>query len=214
VFSGLLLHYSFDADTGERIADSVGTYHATARGSATIAKGRLGAARQFSGEPDHLVLPEASVSGMLEGSIATWVRLPKPGNQQIFNRCVKEEDIHVQLRTGDRGNLSAYLGPYENSISVLAEERILANTWTHIALTWNGAEANLYQDGKLVGHLNDPEQRLLIPLINGSFWIGRDTRKAYPGQTLRGDLDEFMVFKRALSELDIQSLYAYYHTEK
>jgi hypothetical protein len=210
VFNGLLLHYSFDADKGERIEDSVGDAHARAKGSSVLAEGRLGAARQFSGEPQHIVLPEATVSGMREGSIATWIRLPKTSNQQIFNRCVEEEDIHVQFRTGDRGNLAAFLGPYATSISVRSQETIPANTWTHIALTWNGSEADLYQNGKRVAHLEDPEERLLVPLIHGSFWIGRDTRKAYPGQTLRGDLDEFMVFRRTLFELDIQSLFAYY----
>ena len=211
VFDGLILRYSFDDDEGTTISDAHGELDAKAKGSSALAEGRIGGARTFNGEPHHLILPEASISGMRAGSVACWVRLPKPTNQQIFNRCVKEDNIHFQFRTGDRGNLAAFLGPYENSPTIRATDATIpANTWTFIALTWSGSEAHLYQNGKRVAHMEDPEERLLIPLIQGSFWIGRDTRKAYPGQTLTGDLDEFMIFSHTLSELDIQGLYAYF----
>ena len=72
------------------------------------------------------------------------------------------------------------------------------HTWTHIALTDDGAHSRLYVDGKLV----DTGEAVPIPSTDGDLVIGGN--KAF-SSFFDGKIDEVRVYNRVLDETELQA---------
>ena len=71
------------------------------------------------------------------------------------------------------------------------------NTWTHVAMTYNGAQMRLYVNGVLVGQR---AQTGSIQTNNGQLRIGGS---AAFGEFFQGMIDEVRIYNRALSATEI-----------
>ena len=82
--------------------------------------------------------------------------------------------------------------------------------WTHLAVVYDAEEGQVshYVDGKAVKHI--PVQ-FDIPLRLGDVEVGNwnvaTRRDASPVRYLRGGIDEFLLFSRALTEHEVERLY-------
>jgi len=206
----LIVHFSFDDDhNSNEVRDKSGKGNpAKLIGAKRVKDADRGEVCQLSGS-HHIALPPGAISDLRSGTVALWLRIDKTGDQQILN-CVYrsgEEDIHVQFRTGGTSCLFAYLGSHAMIGRLQTDKTVKHGEWMHAAFTWSTDQGAIYVNGEQIGASKDANKTLFIPKTNSSFWIGRDTREAYPAQDLCGAIDELMVFGRALSATEIKDLF-------
>jgi len=82
------------------------------------------------------------------------------------------------------------------------------NTWYHIVARFNATSISIFVDGELVSSTNTNLQTLESPL--GSYdqvIIGVDSRDGHTRYSLHGRLDDLLIYKKALSETEIQEIY-------
>src|SRR5258705_10606502 len=75
-----------------------------------------------------------------------------------------------------------------------------ANTWTHLAVAYNGSMLTLYRDGVPVATANATG---VISPSTGSLQIGGSVF----GEYFKGLIDEVRIYKTALSDTEIQTIY-------
>src|SRR5204863_221276 len=95
-----------------------------------------------------------------------------------------------------------------NRVDLSTGVNISLNTWTHLAMTFDGSTKtlNIYKDGVLIGSGSNPQ----VGSINPSgqiFRIGSYNRIFFGRiETFPGEIDEVEYFSRALSQAEIQSI--------
>jgi len=74
------------------------------------------------------------------------------------------------------------------------------NTWSHLALTFDGAALRLYVNGQLVG---SKAQTGSVPVTSGVLSIGGNN--IWSDQYFSGRIDEIRIYNRALNQQEIQN---------
>ncbi len=209
--SGPVASYSFDEVTTEgeteTVEDRSGNGHtATVHGAEWTAKGRFGGAVEFRGaETEYLSVPDSSEFDFTEEfTLEAWVR---PSTIENFYSPV------VDKLAGGGGHTNTFsyglyagnwehkpFGEVENPLgsgrSVTAPEAIEARAWTHLALTFDGAEERLYVNGDLV----DETDAKPPVSTEGELEIGAETEH---GDSIEGRIDELRIYDRALSAPEV-----------
>ena len=85
-------------------------------------------------------------------------------------------------------------------ITVCQPSPLPINTWTHLAVTYNGSTLTLYRNGVAVATSN--VSGTLSP-TTGTLQIGASQF----GEYFKGLIDEVRIYNRALSDTEIQALY-------
>jgi Concanavalin A-like lectin/glucanases superfamily len=193
--------YSFDEGSGETVEDVTGDGHtATIHGAKWTTHGRYGGAMEFdAAEHDYLSIPASEeLDNGEELTVEAWVR-PTENPAYYASIAMKE-------REGPGPGYSWTLDQHEteaNGFFMQTEEGMVAggpyslplDTWTHVALTDDGAHNRLYVDGQLV----DTEPA--IPFDgHGPIKIGGN---ALFGQWFDGRIDELRIYDRALGQAEV-----------
>jgi hypothetical protein len=175
----------------------------------------------------------AAVAGLQSFTISFWVNTPPPstgiigvfalanknqfwGNLEMFFENGSSNANGTIKMTMDYGNAGQ-----NTAFFVTSNLQNLFNTWTSITISYNGATtvSNLYVNGARVnnatgvGGLSGP-----LTLVNvGNLVFGADQFQTNPSQTtaaqypgfasfLTGQLDEFRIYNRALTDIEVSSL--------
>lgn len=153
-------------------------------------------------------------------SVSIWVKLNKHGEEgPIFNKANSEEEGFRgwACKLNKNGTLSfqfAHVLP-DNAIDFVTIDTLKVGEWTHIVLTYDGsskaAGIRFWLNGKI------PKYKLLVDNLQKSisfarFNIIRSNRVFSLGsnspRTLQNmEMDELQIFKRQLSEIEIQAIY-------
>ncbi|MFJ9895808.1 beta-L-arabinofuranosidase domain-containing protein [Streptomyces sp. NPDC091280] len=201
--------HRFDETSGPTAADATGNGRtAQLVGGATwSADGLLGGAVALDGVDGHVALAEDLLAGASAYSLATWVRLDgRPGTwSRIFD-----------LGTGVTANM--FLTPLSGDGTLRyaitaggagAEQRIDADPlpagrWTHVAVAYGDGTAVLYVDGAEAGRNTavTVEPRRFGNHVRAGY-IGRSQ---YADPYLKGAVDDFRVYGRALSAAEVATL--------
>ena len=89
-----------------------------------------------------------------------------------------------------------------NGDSIVSAGFWVLNQWKHACVTYDGATARLYGDGALL-----VSQAKSWSLTGGNLWIGRNTNGL--NEYWSGDVDEVMIWSRALTEQEVADIYAH-----
>lgn len=187
--------------------DIKGANNGTLQSGATFAAGEVGQAFNFSGDGDFVQV--ASPAGLPLGNSARtmmmWFKTP--------NSWGDTYQVLIQYGGNTPGSkFGIYIPDYWNrSLSFWGENSDFAgstplqlNTWYHGAVTYDGSTARLYLNGQ-------PEtsqaKSLNTALNSGGFTIGRTSNVDNITSQWNGLVDEAMIFDRALSPTEIQSIY-------
>ncbi len=204
--TGLWAAFGFDG-TGTTALDSSGNLNhgELENGALRSPQGRFGDAIDFGGSSGDVDLGGLDVytPGM---TLMLWLYADdfKTDDARLVSKSTSSaEQDHVWM-------LSTIAGPHlrfrlrTNGVTttLIGNAGTLSpGTWTHAAVTYDGTEMRIYQDGSLVGSAPKTGAIAVDPTVDA--WIG-----ANPGQIRQvfdGRIDEVKIFGRALSEAEIQS---------
>ncbi len=200
--SGLVGQWQGNGNTN----DSGGFDNATTSGTVGYAPGVVGQAFQFNGSGT-VVASDTPALDSTTFTVGGWFNIsqaPAPGTE-YFLASKYDGNYHGWiLRIGS--NLQpgvSVSGSSTADVNVSSPTPIGLNTWYYLAATYDGSTVRLYIDGTLAGstslsHGYVPSATSLT--IGSASW--------YSGGNLNGMANEFSVFNRALSPVEIQALYA------
>ncbi len=197
---GLVAAYGFDEETGSQVFDSsTGTYDGVVEGATWSTEGRYGSALSFNGNGDLVSVADAASLDLSSGmTIMAWINpstaagwrnvLMKQSNNGLSYALYASDDL------GRRG--SVYINTGVGDISAFGPT-LPANTWTHLAATYDGSELILFVDGSKV--TSAPVSGSLFN-SSGPLQIGGNNMW---GEYFSGLIDEVRIYNRALSSGEI-----------
>lgn len=147
--------YSFDEGTGETVEDLTGDRHtATIHGAEWTTHGRYGDAMEFDASAhDYLSIPaDPGLDGDEELTVEAWVR---PTATPYYGEIVMKERKGAGPAyswTLDQHEMEAggYFMQTEEGMVAGGQRSLPNDTWTHVAMTDDGARNRLYANGRLV----------------------------------------------------------------
>ncbi|WP_415872816.1 LamG-like jellyroll fold domain-containing protein [Burkholderia ubonensis] len=212
----LLAHLAFDEGGGITAADRSGNGRNGTLNGATWAAGRSGSAVSLDGSGAYVALPDDLLVDVSDFTIASWVfwngsqtwaRLFDFGTG--FHRYMMFTP-RGRLRNGWAGMRFAMTangpgdGPPEQIIDAPTE--LPSKRWVHVAVTLSGSTGTMYVDGTPVSTNTAMFQ---APFRLGSTtqnWLGKSQYSA--DATFNGLIDDFRIYRGALSAAQIASLMA------
>jgi hypothetical protein len=198
---GPVAAYGFEEGTGVTVLDSSGNSNTGSilGGAVWTTQGRFGRAISFNGT-DGRVFINASNSLNLAGAMTLEAWVYPTATQSGWRTILrKEADAYFLNASHSRGSLRPAGGGTlaGTKFFVGAPSNMPANTWSHIALTYDGTTIRLYRNGVEVASAarNGAIQATLSPL-----WIGGNSPY---GDYFRGVIDEVRIYARALTAAEV-----------
>jgi hypothetical protein len=209
---GPLAHYTMDDATGAVAHDSSPNHlDGALMGTAQFGTGMIGGDLVLDGTSGSYVsLPAGMLSSAQQATIAVWVNVRTLANwARIFD-------------FGADATTNMFLTPQNSQTSVLrfaittggnaSEQRLdgaaplPTGSWHHVAVVLTGAGGTLYLDGQVAA---TNTALTLVPSMLGATandWLGRSQYTADP--YLDGQIDDLVIYARALSAQEIAAVYA------
>ncbi len=208
---GMVAHWPCDAEGGVAMVDSSGNGHDGTLSGVTWVGGRFDGAMHFDADGSVTVpsFPQATASW----SVALWYRAPAGDYGDNYLTLIGNEhallggwEMSVLLSSTDSEYRFAYPigGDAGNAFEHFEAQGVEVDTWVHLAAVVNGKTMRLsfYENGALVGgsalsHLIQPG--------NDALSLSRWSSSHH---YLVGDLDDIVIFNRALVQAEVQELRA------
>jgi hypothetical protein len=194
--------YGFEDSAPSTVGDSSVFGNAgTVQGGATRTAGRFGSSLSFDGVDDRVRIADAGSINLATGmTLEAWV---KPTSTSGWHTVLMKERI-TDLSYALYGSGSDYPGSFVATDGETGNARspgpLTANTWAHLAATYDGTTLRTYVDGELAGSTTQSSG----PIIpgDGALWIGGN---GIWGEHFKGAIDEVRIYDRALSAAAIQA---------
>lgn len=194
--------FGFNETTGSTVIDSSGNGNeGLISGAARTDQGKYGGALLFNGTSDLVLVNSSATLNLPAGmTIEAWIY---PTASQSGWRAVlhKNKDAYYLHASSPDGPMrpaggAVFAGKEQYTPSGAA---IPPNTWTHLAVTYNGTSLNLYVNGVQVSArtVTGAVQVNALPLHIGG--------NSYSDQYFKGIIDEVRIYGRALSQNEIQT---------
>jgi len=202
--AGLVASYSFNAGTGTTLADSSGNNNngTLTNGPNWTTSGKYGPALVFDGVNDKVVVPDSnSLDLTTRLTLEVWI-YPTGAMSGWDTVLMKEQPGNLLYALYANGDASLP----EGYIWINAEQGVQGtgtlplNTWSHLALTYDGVTLNFYVNGQLV---QSRAQVGTLSASSGVLSIGNNS--IWPNETFLGRIDEIRIYNRALTQQDIQT---------
>ncbi len=208
-------YWSFDEGMGKTVADKVGGQHGTITGSSTglgWTSGKSETALVMDGKDgEAIVLPDALFSGT-SGTFTGWIKLESLSDRNVLlsGQVKGENSIYVSLYVDRDGRLTLkYKSTADGAENISQGSRLLVpNEWYHIVLSSDGSNYRVVVNGEaftMLGSNTGKWFSQIAPSYVFQYKFGAgDDRIA---GVFAGYLDEFRLYKRALSLDEAKALY-------
>ena len=202
---GVAAAYRFGEGAGTATADASanGNGGTLVNGPAWTAGGRYGGAINFDGVNDHVrVADSASLDLGSTGTVEAWAKLDTLNRWQsvVAKGNANSDPAHnyaIQLDSANRW--ICILGNGTSRILLRSSTGPTTGQYYHLACAWDGSTARLYVNGVL----STSSTQAVTPAGNAApLYIGQ-----FGGDTdrLDGVIDEVRIYRRALSQAEIQN---------
>lgn len=196
--SGLVAYWRLDESSGTSIADSSGTGLNGTLVSGTHTAGRFGYGASYNGGSDYIDFGSpTALDSLTRITMSIWVQSPDVTQDQIIFFRGPANYLRV---IGSRMYGSVAVNGTQYALT--GNTTVANNTWYHVALTYDGAAAHLYLNGKedvtplvIAGNLTSV----------GSLTMGS---ALHPAFAFTGFLDDARIYNRALSASEIAAIAA------
>ena len=198
---GLVGAWSFNAGTGTTATDSSGFGNTgTLNGATWTQSGQLGSALLFDGVNDRVDIPDSASLGLTTGmTLEAWVRpTTTTGWRSVLVKERPGGRVYSLYSSDNAGRPSTYLR-LKSDVGLVGPAALPANTWSHVATTYDGTTHRLYVNGSQVAS------------VSRSGKIGTSPRplriggNAVFGEWFNGTIDEVRVYNRALTAAEISA---------
>jgi hypothetical protein len=201
-FTGLMAAYALNEGTGTTVNDSSGNGNTgTISGATWVSQGKYGAALNFDGTNDLVVIPgSASLNVSSAMTLAAWIY--PTANQSGWRTVLQREvDAYFLNASSNAGARRPAGGGTFNGVAVHVGGPTASpvNAWTHLALTYDGTFLRLYVNGNQVATKAATGS---IETNSSPLRIGGNVPY---GEFFKGRVDEIRIYDRALGQAEIQS---------
>ena len=197
---GLVAAYAFDETSGTKVHDLSGNGNeGVISGADWTADGRFGSALSFDGASSLVQVPSSASLNL--GSAMTLEAWVNPAAAQSGWRTIVQREVDGYfLHAGSNGALRpAGGGTFNGKMKfTAASSAITVGAWTHLALTYDGANLRLYVNGALA---STTARTGALETSNNPLRIGGNVPY---GEYFQGLIDEVRVYNRALATAEIQ----------
>ncbi len=137
------------------------------------------------------------------GSVSCWVRRGSGSGRGavLWSAGRKPSDEFMRVRLESDGRVGFFIENRRNDVLLTSEQSIDEGKWHHLTATWGPNTADLYLDGQLIGW--ERETRELLQGNLPDLRVGGDPHDKYPA-FFKGDIDEFAIWDRALTPLEVE----------
>ena len=199
--AGLIAAYSFDQGNGTSAPDASGNNNngTLTNGPTWSPTGKYGGALSFDGINDMVTIQDANTLDLTTGmTLEAWVRPVVTGwpyRTILFKETTGGLVYDLYITDQTRPLSSVVVGGFERIVN--AGTALLANTWTHLAATYDGTTLRLFLNGTQAATLAVGGS---MTTTTGPLKIGGN---AVWGEWFNGLIDEVRVYNRALSATEI-----------
>jgi concanavalin A-like lectin/glucanase superfamily protein/Big-like domain-containing protein len=197
--TGLVAAYDLGEGSGSTAADSSGRGHtASLTNAAWTSEGRLGGAISIDGSTGWVGTPSTPALQLTSRmTVAAWVRPTALGAWRTAIMKETANGLSYALYASDGVGTAAYVNLGAGDIG-LAGPAIPMNTWTYLAVTFDGQCLSLFINGAEVS--SRPAAGNLV-VSTGALRIGGN---AVWGEHFAGEIDEVRIYDRPLTAAEIQ----------
>ena len=200
--AGLVAAWGFEEDTGNTAADQTGRGHTgTIAGPLHSTLGKFGRALTFDGVNDWVTVADANDLDMTTNmTVEAWVN-PTTTNSVWRTVLAKEQGSGLAYSMASNSTSGRPYGLVNTGNEQLAQgpAALPANTWSHMAATYDGSALRLYVNGSLVTTL--PAIGSIVTSTSPLHFGGNTGL----GEWFQGSLDEVRIYNRPLSAAEIQT---------
>ena len=199
--AGLVAAYSFNEGSGTTVGDASGTgNNGTTSNTTWSASGRYGGALSFNGTTSRVNVPNSSSLQLTSAmTLEAWVN-PNATTSKWRDVIYKGNDNYYLEATSSNSSKPAGGGTFGGTnANVYGAAAPTANTWSYLALTYDGTTLRLYVNGTLVG---SQAKTGAITTSTNQLQIGGDSLYS---QYFSGLIDEVRVYNIALSAAAVQT---------
>ncbi|MCG3148525.1 MAG: hypothetical protein PCFJNLEI_01969 [Verrucomicrobiae bacterium] len=212
---GLVLHFPFDDDNAQIAADqSPSELRGEIHGARFIRNGRIGGALQFNGNADYVVVRHSPTLDRLEreATVAAWIKIDAdaPFSDAALPHLISKGATFANLYADfaltlaeDTGRLTWEYSDQRNRPIYSKATPLPRDEWHHVAATFQDGTIKLYINGQLAGSDTGSSKSLRTsgqPLYIGCRYLDPFT------MPFKGSLDEVLIYNRALTDSEVQSL--------
>ncbi|HJV36614.1 LamG domain-containing protein, partial [Geomonas sp.] len=197
--AGLVAAYSFNEGTGTTVADKSGNGNSGTLTNTTWTTGKYGNALSFNGTSSMVTVKDSTSLHLSTGmTLEAWV-MPTKISSVWQDVIYKGNDAFYLEATSPTYSEPVGSANSSTSYRVYGTSALTANTWAHLAATFDGTTSRLYVNGALVA---SKSQSVPIPSSTSPLQIGGDSLY---GEWFSGKIDEVRVYNKALTQTQIQT---------
>ena len=193
--------YSFDENSGSMAHDSIGTHDGNLKNGTTWSStGKFGSAVHFDGIDDLITVPAAADLNLSKTfTVEIWV---KPDELTPYDAVLTKEagsnGTYNLIPEGNHAAPKAEVGKNATETNTInSTSQLPLNTWSHLALTSDGAYLRLYVNGTQVASVPNTT----VYTGEGPTQIGGNVFLS--GEHFKGFADEVRIYNRTLSGTEI-----------
>jgi PKD repeat protein len=199
--AGLVAAYGFEEASGTQVIDASGNgNHGTISGATRVTTKQFGKALKFNGTSNWITVNDSASLDLSKAlTVEAWV-YPTVTPSGWSTVLLKEQTgglAYSLYANSDVNRPNETISVSGSDKQLSTGSRLPANTWTHLAATYDGVTQNLYVNGSLAG---SRPQAGTVAVSGGKLRIGGNS---IWGEYFTGHIDEVRIYNRALAQAEI-----------